>query len=979
MSFAMVRPRSGGANGEPEFRPPSRVAATELSRPCRIRRRADPRLEEIWLSKRDRARVQIGRSCVLKQRVCRVVLVVAVSPVLFASCRGRDSGASGSVSATRTSALTASAATIVSTLRARPGSPIGASVATGFASVAGGGLTPTFAASDLAAETMRADVTLPAQATGAMHLVDTTSAVAVDVTLQGAVAVAGTVVNGFVVYPGGHSSGADVLQRSVVAGSEDFLAFGSKPSSQQITYALTRGAGAAGLRLVANTVEILDASGVPRLRIAPPFIVGSDGTRTDATLAVTGCAVDTNPAGPWGRAVTPPGASTCTVKVSWPGSGVSYPAILDPRWGTVGFMGTSRYEHTLTLLSNGNVLAVGGRSSTSSTTALASAEVYNSATATWAATASLTSARRLHTATQLENGRVLAVGGLNGTTTLQTAAVYDPASGSGTWTATTGSIPSAVKNHTATLIQTSNTQVNNQVLLVGGNDGTQTIANVYLFDPTASTFSALTSLSAPRELHTAVTMPSSNGKILVAGGKNGSTVLSSALMYDPASGNGSWSSAGTMTSARMNHLMVALPQGILANGTVLVGGGSSTGSDTLSSSELFSGTATWTATSTMTGPLQLTQTVTLPNNKVMIAGGLSSSTVVKNVAYIYESSFGMDCTANSQCAGSHCVNGVCCDNACNGGCGACNLPGHVGMCTAVTSGTVCRAANGACDVAEICSGSSTTCPGNGFAASSTVCRAAADVCDQSENCPGNSANCPADAKLANGTACTDDGNPCTTDTCNGTAVACQHAAGNAGTQCRAAADVCDVAATCTGSSSTCPANSFKPSSTVCRGSAGICDVAENCTGLSAACPGDVFLPLSTVCRASAGQCDAAENCTGSSATCPADELASNGTSCSDGNSCTGPDTCQSGSCAAGPNTCAAIAVTETINFQQAKARMTAALQADDNSVTPGDVVGFIATVTNTGTSPNLNSDIDIHNTGSQTFVVGAYQQTLEYP
>src|SRR6266498_1948724 len=833
MSFAMVRPRSGGANGEPEFRPPSRVDATELSRPCRIRRRADPRLEEIWLSKRDRARVQIGRSCVLKQRVCRVVLVVAVSPVLFASCRGRDSGASGSVSATRTSALTASAATIVSTLRARPGSPIGASVATGFASVAGGGLTPTFAASDLAAETMRADVTLPAQATGAMHLVDTASAVAVDVALQGAVAVVGTIVNGFVVYPGGHSSGADVLQRSVVAGSEDFLAFGSKPSSQQITYALTRGAGAAGLRLVANTLEILDAGGVPRLRVAPPFIVGSDGTRTDATLAVTGCAVDTNPAGPWGRAVTAPGASTCTVKVSWPGSGISYPAVLDPRWGAVGFMATSRYEHTLTLLSNGNVLAVGGRSSTSSTTALASAEVYNQATGTWAATASLTSARRLHTATQLNtgsnsttsgkvlvaggisgsttvstfqlyspsagtwtteanmdagrhahtatllaNGRVLAVGGLNGTTTLQTAAVYDPASGSGTWTATAGSLPSALKNHTAMLIQTSNSQINNKVLLVGGNDGTQTIANVYLFDPTASTFSALTSLSAPRELHTAVTMPSSNGKILVAGGKNGSTVLSSALMYDPASGNGSWSSAGTMTSARMNHLMVALPQGILANGTVLVGGGSSTGSDTLSSSELFSGTATWAATSTMTGPLQLTQTVTLPNNKVLIAGGLSSSTVVKNVAYIYESSFGMACTADSQCAGSHCVNGVCCDNACNLGCGACNVPGHVGLCTAVTIGTVCRAANGACDVAEICSGSSTTCPGNGFAASSTVCRAAADVCDQSENCPGNSANCPADAKLANGTACTDDGNPCTTDTCNGTAVACQHAAGN---------------------------------------------------------------------------------------------------------------------------------------------------------------------------------------------------------
>src|SRR5439155_17610125 len=37
----------------------------------------------------------------------------------------------------------------------------------------------------------------------------------------------------------------------------------------------------------------------------------------------------------------------------------------------------------------------------------------------------------------------------------------------------------------------------------------------------------------------------------------------------------------------------------------------------------------------------------------------------------------------------------------------------------------------------------------------------------------------------NGTACTDDGNPCTTDTCNGSSDICQHPAGNAGTPSRA--------------------------------------------------------------------------------------------------------------------------------------------------------------------------------------------------
>src|SRR5207249_7360768 len=95
---------------------------------------------------------------------------------------------------------------------------------------------------------------------------------------------------------------------------------------------------------------------------------------------------------------------------------------------------------------------------------------------------------------------------------------------------------------------------------------------------------------------------------------------------------------------------------------------------------------------------------------------------------------------------------------------------------------------------------------DGFAFSSTVCRAAADECDLAESCTGTGPSCPADAKKASGTACTSDGNPCTLDQCDGTSVACQHPAGNAGTVCRASAGVCDVAETCTGTSSTCAAD-----------------------------------------------------------------------------------------------------------------------------------------------------------------------------
>jgi hypothetical protein len=45
-----------------------------------------------------------------------------------------------------------------------------------------------------------------------------------------------------------------------------------------------------------------------------------------------------------------------------------------------------------------------------------------------------------------------------------------------------------------------------------------------------------------------------------------------------------------MTSPRVGASMTLLPNTIVANGQVLVAGGSSTGSDTLSSAELFSDT-----------------------------------------------------------------------------------------------------------------------------------------------------------------------------------------------------------------------------------------------------------------------------------------------------------------------------------------------------------------------------------------------------
>src|SRR5439155_18941783 len=116
------------------------------------------------------------------------------------------------------------------------------------------------------------------------------------------------------------------------------------------------------------------------------------------------------------------------------------------------------------------------------------------------------------------------------------------------------------------------------------------------------------------------------------------------------------------------------------------------------------------------------------------------------------------------------------------------------------STVICRVAAGVCDIAESCNGASNDCPADAFKPATTACRAATGACDIADSCTGSGPSCPVDAKKANGVGCSEDGNPCTTDLCDGSSNDCQHAPGNPGAVCRTAAGECDVPESCTGSS-----------------------------------------------------------------------------------------------------------------------------------------------------------------------------------
>jgi hypothetical protein len=315
--------------------------------------------------------------------------------------------------------------------------------------------------------------------------------------------------------------------------------------------------------------------------------------------------------------------------------GIATVTVVQSSFASTGSMETPRVNHTATLLENGKVLVTGGFTGTTGSGIAASAELFDPLTGNFSRTADMETVRASHTAALLLDGRVLIAGGSAFATdgdvcaTLNSAELFDPASGT---FSPTGDMTAFRFGHTATTLK------DGKVLIAGGVDVSEdpdngcteefTFASAELYDPTTGVFAPTGSMSFSRWDATATLLP--DGRVLIAGGFTDGAFqelisLATAEIYDPTTGT--FALTGRMSNPRAEDTAT-----LLQNGTVLIAGGVNDvplqPQETFASAEFYdpkTGTFTTSAqTGSMGTPRSGHAATLLPSGEVLITGGGSS-------------------------------------------------------------------------------------------------------------------------------------------------------------------------------------------------------------------------------------------------------------------------------------------------------------------------------------------------------------------
>jgi Galactose oxidase, central domain len=407
-------------------------------------------------------------------------------------------------------------------------------------------------------------------------------------------------------------------------------------------------------------------------------------------------------------------------------------------------MSVARAVHTATLLESGQVLIAGGNSSGSP---LASAELYDPAAQRWRAAGVMNSARAYHAAVLLSTGRVLVAGGWGLGGALGDAEQYDPDTGQ--WISSE-SMRSARWQLTATLLSSG------KVLVVGGWGDIGARRDAELYDPSTGQWELVAgAMRAARTGHSATRLRT--GHVLIAGGVGSDGLLALAELFDPATRT--FSLAAPMRHARTGHGATALP-----DGRVLVAGGADTGGP-LASVELYDpAKSAWQEVRLLATPRGEPAGLSLHGGTVLVLGGAGAGGIPLATAELFELfPDGALCGQATDCGRGSCVDGVCCNEACDGGpCDVCAVSTDIMLLPggARTPG-LCQPIDGvACDDGDACTEVDVCRDGACRGGTPVVCTATDDCHVAVGMCDSTTGMCPLEIAKAQGAEC-DDGDLCT--------------------------------------------------------------------------------------------------------------------------------------------------------------------------------------------------------------------------
>jgi N-acetylneuraminic acid mutarotase len=236
-----------------------------------------------------------------------------------------------------------------------------------------------------------------------------------------------------------------------------------------------------------------------------------------------------------------------------------------------------RAGHAAVTLADGRVMVAGGTTNftdltTAITNVLNTVELYNPATDTWAAGPVIGGRRLVPAMTLLNTNRILISGGIEVTvlfgipialTSTNKAQLYNPATNS--WS-NAPNMPTGRAYHHDNQV----TLADGRVLLTGGVlvpdittvANAASVANADLYNPATNTWTP-TTMSHARTGHSATRL--ANGTVIVCGGAEGlvsaAVSLAEVASFDPATNT--WTDLAPLTTARVGHTAVLLPDGLL--------------------------------------------------------------------------------------------------------------------------------------------------------------------------------------------------------------------------------------------------------------------------------------------------------------------------------------------------------------------------------------------------------------------------------